>query len=324
MTLPAVVERRRRTASLVLRPVDALREALKRPPHERGPLGQVRLRLAGRVEGGQVRPLPRGSVRTVRNLSGDTVFVDLGLPAGTYRLEVERDARDPRNAFYEELDPLQRDLRWDPDTPSPGLPDGRPHVSKLVPVLLRPSPAYPFPQGSTLVRGTLLWYDGAPLAGAVVGEPAALVRESRADPHGGFVLAFPAASATGPAALQLDTGGADAAGKPSGAAYLAGWPSVWAAQWRRGAAVAMRQAALTGRVLGPGGRPLPGAAVTLVGRPGAVVADGDGRWQYRFPPATAAGTVDLVVQHPGHAAVRLASVPFAADATSQAPVVRMR
>lgn len=323
MTALAVLGRRRHVASVVLRPVDALREALRRPPHERGPLGRVRLRLAGRVRNGVVEPLAPGMVHVVRNLQGDTVLVDLRLPAGTYRIELERDPRERRDGFYEDLDPAQRDLVWDPDAPAPGLPDGTPHVTRLVQLRLRPSALYPFSLGSTLVRGSLLWYDGDALAGAVAREPAALVPESRVDARGSWVLALAPPSPVGNAVVQLDRTGVDAAAKTSGASYLAAWPATWTAPWRRGSATAVRQASLGGTVLGPDGWPVAGAAVTLLGRPGTLSTGADGRWRYHFPPAVPAGAVDVVVQHPDHAAVQLSNVPYAADATSQAPVVRL-
>jgi len=323
VTALGVLGRRRHVASMVLRPVDALREALRRPPHEREPLGRVRLRVAGRVEGGVLLPLPPGTVRTVRNVRGDTVLVDLRLPAGSYRVELERDPLDRRDGFYEDLDPAQRDLVWDPDALPPGLPDGTPHVTRLVPLRLRPSAQYPFSLGSTLVRGSLLWYDGGALEGAVVAEPAALVTPSRVDARGSWVLAFPAPTPTGDAVLQLDRSGVDPAARISGAVYLAAWPATWTVPWRRGSATAARQASLGGAVLGPDGWPLAGATVTLLGRPGTLVTGADGRWRYHFPPAVPAGTVDVVVQHPDHPTVQLSNVPYAADATSQAPVVRL-
>jgi hypothetical protein len=313
---------RRHTASVVLRPVDALREALRRPPHERGPLGRVRVRVAGRVQGGQVQPLPPGAVRTVRNLSGDTVLMDLSLPAGTYRLELERDPLERRDGYYEDLDPQQRDLQWDPDAPPPGLPDGTPHVTTLIELKLRPSPLYPFSASTTLVRGTLLWYDGSALQGAVVREPAALLPESRVDARGGFVLPFPF-SAQSPAVLEIIRDDVDAQGKPDGDEYLDDWPDEWQTPLRRGNPVSVRQPALQGTVLDPRGRLLPGARVTVQGRPGTVQTGGDGRWRYHFPPTTPAGAVDVRVEHPDYDAVDLHNVPFAADATSQAPVVRL-
>jgi hypothetical protein len=320
---PAVLERRRRVASLVLRPVDALREAIKRPPEERGPIGRVRFRLAGRVDGGQIRPLPPGTKKPIYNLSGDTAFVDLGLPAGTWRVELERDARDRVSEWYEELDAAQRDLQWDPDAPPPGLPDGTPHPARLVLLRLRPSSRYPFPPALPLVRGTLLWYDGAPLAGAAVRENGALVRDARVDEGGSWALAFPADQPDGNASVRLRLGAVDEDAKPDGAAYLAAWPAQWPVQWRRGSTVTLRQPALEGRVLGPGDRPLGGAAVTLAGEPGALRTDADGRWRYHFPPATPAGTADVKVRHPAHGQATLNDVPFAAATTTRAPVIRL-
>lgn len=320
---PAVVERRRRVASLVLRPVDALREAMVRPPDERGPLGRVRFCLVGRVDGTEVRPLPPGIKKPVFNLSGDTAFVDLRLPAGTWRLGMERDPRDRVADWYEELDAAQRDLVWDPDAPPPGLPDGTPHPARLVELRLRPSPRYPFPPALPLVRGTLRWYDGDPLAGAVMREDSALVPVSQVDAGGSWVLAFSAGRPDGNASVRIRLGGVDEDAKADGAAYLAGWPARWDVQWRRGATVTLRQPALEGTVLGPGGRPLGGASVTLAGFHGALRTDRDGRWRYHFPPATPAGTADVKVRHPAHGQVTLHDVPFAAAATTRAPAIRL-
>ena len=50
-------------ASLVLRPVDVLREHLKRPPWERGPVRPVPLVVMGRVTVGGIDPLPAGTLR---------------------------------------------------------------------------------------------------------------------------------------------------------------------------------------------------------------------------------------------------------------------
>lgn len=318
-----MLERRRRVASLVLRPVDALRETMNRPPDERGPLGPVRLRIEGRVDGSDIRALPPKTSPPVRNLSGDTVFVDLRLPAATYRLALERDPRDRLGDRYEELDAAQRDVAWDPDTPPPGLPDGTPHPARLLMLRLRPSASYPFPPGLPLVRGTLRWFDGDALAGAVVREPGALVPESRVDAGGSWALAFPGAKPNGPANLELLVDDVDANAKPSGGAYLAVWPKLWPTQWKRAATVTQRQPSLEGLVLGPDDRPVEGANVTLVGFYGNLATARDGRWRYYFPPATAAGTADVVVQRLGHPDVTLFNVPFAAAAASQAPVARL-
>lgn len=324
------MERRRRVATLVLRPVDAFREALQRPVFERGPVQPVRFRILGEVVGGALSPMAGGPPAPVRNVSGDTVFRDLALPAGTYRIGLARDPRRRADAYYEEVDPAERDLAWDPAAPGAGLPGLPTHPSRLEPLRLYPTASYPFPTATTLVRGSLHWYDGTALAGAVVREPAAIVSRSRVHAGGelgltggDFVLAFRATAATGNANLQLDLAAVDPAARPDGAAYLGGWPGQWPAQWERGTTRTVRQGALAGTVLRDDGRVLPGATVRLAGRPGPLRTSAEGRWSYHFPPLTAAGTVNITVQHPDYPDATVNNVAFPADATAAAPTVVM-
>jgi hypothetical protein len=321
MTLAPVIERVQRTATLVIRPVDALKEALARPTAERGPVRPVQFGLVGRVTGAGVEPLPR-LPRPVQNLSGDTVFRDLELDPGTYRLELVG-RPDPRRGDlpYEKLAAPQRDLLWGPAVPAPGLPGLPNHPTRLVELRLFPTSAYRFPPGSTLVRGTLLWYDGSTLAGAVVAAAGAILPQGRLGPRGDFVVAIAAGAAAGTIDLALDLTGVDAAARPDGAAYLASVPALWPAPWQRAGSSSVRQGALTGRVTRADGRAVAGASVTLGGHPGAVQTDAGGRWTYCFPPAAAAGTATITVQHPGFADVVLPNIPYPADATSAAPVV---
>lgn len=322
------VRRLRRVATLVIRPIDALREALQRPPFERGPVHPVRFGVTGRVVGGQLEPLPERRLRAlagpVRNLSGDTVFRDLGLPAGTYRIGLERDPLVRSDAWYEELDPAERDLVWDPAAPGAGLAGAPHHPSRLEIVRLRPAAGYPFPAGSTLVRGSLLWYDGTGLQGVVVRDPASLTGRNRPGPSGDFVLAYRFQAASGSTTLTLDRAGVDPAARPEGAAYLNGWPAQWTAPWARGETRSLRQGALAGVVLRPDGLSLEGATVRLAGRPGPVRTNENGYWRYHFPPGTPAGVVDLTVSHPDHPDATRTNVPFPADATASAPTITVQ
>jgi hypothetical protein len=318
-----VIERRRRVATVVLRPVDGLSATLGRPAFERGPVRPVRFGIAGRWVGGVVQPLAGGPPKPVFNMSGDTVFRDLDLPAGTYRIELVRDPLRREDTVYEDLDAAQHDLVWDPAAPGGGLPGFPNHPSRFVPIRLYPSASYPFPTGSTLVRGSLFWYDGTALEGAVVRDPAALLPRSYVGPLGDFVLTFRATAANGPANLQLDTTAVDPAGRPDGPAYLAAWPAAWPTQWQRGTTRSVRQGGLAGMVRRSDGRPLRDATVRFAGRPGFVRTNDLGRWIYYFPPVTAAGNVNITVQHPDFANVVLANVAFPADATAAAPTVTM-
>jgi hypothetical protein len=318
-----VIERRRRVATLVFRPVDGLSATLGRPPFERGPVRPVRFGIAGRWAGGVVQPIAGGSPKPVFNLSGDTVYRDFALPAATYRIDIVRDPARAEDAVYEDLDPAQRDLVWDPAAPGSGLPGYPNHPSRFVPVRLFPSDSYPFPTGSTLVRGSLLWYDGTALAGAVVRDPTALLPRSYAGPRGNFVLTYRATAANGPANLELDSTDVVASSRPDGAAYLASLPAVWPTQWERGTTRSVRLGRLDGIVRRSDGRPLKDATLRLAGRPGFVRTNNLGRWMYYFPPLTAAGIVDITVQHPDFANMVLANVAFPADASATAPTAIM-
>jgi hypothetical protein len=311
-------------ATVVLRPIDALKERLQRPESDRGPIRPTRFRLAGKVVGGVVQPLARGRRKPVVNLSGDTVLRDFDLPAATYRIEIDRPGI-ATDGIYEEIDPAERDLAWDPAAPQSGLPPTFPaHPSRFVPIRLFPGPAYAFPVETTLVRGSLLWYDGSPLDGAVARLATALLTRSRVAANGDFVLALAPTAASGTVNVQLDLAGVDPATRFQGAAYLGAFPAAWQAAWERGTSRAVRQGALTGQVRLTDGRPLAGATVQLAGRPGRVQTDRNGRWSYHFPPSAGAGVVDVSALHPGHPIPPpLPNVPFPADATATAPIIVM-
>jgi hypothetical protein len=318
-----VADRIRHVATIVLRPLDAFREALARPVNERGPVRPVHLRLSGRVVGAAVQPLNEPGPKPIENLSGDTIYRDFPLGAATYRIELVRDPRRPGDFVYEDIDPAQRDLIWDPAAPGAGLPGLPTHPSRFVVIRLFPAAGYPFPTGSTLLRGGLLWYDGTALEGAVIetAPGVAVLSRSRLGSRGDFVLAVRATAATGTANLQLNLTGVDGASRPAGAAYLASLPAVWAAPWERANMRSVRQAALTGTVQRSDGRLLPNATVTVAGRPGFVKTNDAGRWSYHFPPLTASGTVNITVQHPDYAPVTLNNVAFTADRSAAAPTV---
>jgi hypothetical protein len=73
---------------------------------------------------------------------------------------------------------------------SPFRYDGAAGSSLLVKRVLKPSPAYPFPPGATLVRGVVKDKDGAPVRGARVSVDAQAVVETATDAKGEFVLFF--------------------------------------------------------------------------------------------------------------------------------------
>jgi hypothetical protein len=320
-----VIERRRTVATVVFRPIDALRVALGRPFSERGPVRPVRFRIAGRVNGVVVEPIGEWTPESkpyVMNASGDTVYRDFALPPGTYRIEIVRDPHQDSEGIYADLLPgLERDLNWDPAAPLTGLPNLPSHPTRLEERRLRPGPRYPFPPGSTLVRGQLLWYDGTGMTGAVARAPAAVVPETPVGSRGEFVLIVAPAAPAGNLNVALDLGAVDPAAKPGGGMYVATWPSNWSIGWTRGRSSGARQGALTGTVRRADGRALQGARITLGGEPGELLTDAEGRWSYHFPPLRPAGTVNVTVQHPDFASKTVPNVAFPAEATRTLPPI---
>jgi hypothetical protein len=120
------------------------------------PMGPVRVSL---LPGGQ---------GPIYNLSGAPCFLDL--PAGTYQLVVEGE-------------------HYFPESQSVTLPLGDP-LHPLLEVQLMPLPSYPFPPGTTVVRGMVHEDPDTPVAGAGVEVPGEGVR-TRTTNRGEFALAWP-------------------------------------------------------------------------------------------------------------------------------------
>lgn len=125
------------------------------------PMGSVRVSL---LPGGQ---------GPIYNLSGVPCFLDL--EAGTYQLVVEGE-----NYF--------------PECLSVTLPLRNPR-QPLLPVQLTPLPSYPFPPGTTLIRGIVQENADTPVAGAGVEVPGEGVR-TQTTSRGEFAMAWPPLSSS--------------------------------------------------------------------------------------------------------------------------------
>ncbi len=338
MTAPIEVVRRR--VSLVVRAVDAFRQARGRRPDQFRAMGALRFCIAQQRVDGAWQRLARPR-RDVLNLSGDSVFLDLDLPAGRYRLAphpcearwtgpgIPR-AHRPASEVYEELTPGDLEIDWDPNDATERLEfDGRPHPARLFPVLRRPGVAYPFPSRTTLIRVTLAWFDGLGMPGARVRHEATGV-SARTNRSGEAVLAFTDASAVGAQIeLELDFTGVETDGRADRQAYLDDWPTAWAdVEVARGASVSVSQGRIWGRVLRANGGPAAGARVTVEsgGRdlPSPVMVDASsGRWEYAFVPPTEA-RVSLRVEHPEFAPHAVEGIEPRGGAQVEVPVVRLR
>lgn len=320
-----VISSRHRSVSLVLRPIDEYRRASKRPAGETGPLYPMECELLGRVVAGVLQPFPSDDLgpvygvtrpTAIKNRSGDSVFTDLDLVVGTYRIRLQRDRKRGRDAMYENIDPSDEDIAWDP-----AVAQGSPPYN-LVEIPLYPSAAYPFPPDSTLVRGSLVWYDGTPLTGAEVRDATALVSRSRIGETASFVLSYRATKSHDNVTVTVDVSGVSVAGKPQGQAYLNSLPSTVVVTWIRGTTVSVNHAALMGAVQSPTGPPVPQATVTVTGHPGSVHSNTDGRWQYHFPPDTPDGVVNLTIQHPSFTTLNLTGVTIKRATTMNAPTAQ--
>lgn len=326
------LEWRRQMASLVLRPFDMLRHATGRPPYEQRPVYSVHLLMSGVVTDDEWAPFGHDPPVAVRNLSGDTVFRDLDLPSGRYRIAIDSDTGQRGDWFYESLDPDDRDIDWERTGAFRMEVEGRPHPSKLHRVPLYPTGPYPFPPESTLLRGSLLWYDGSALEGAIVrdaapdGERTTLIGRSRVGPRGNFVLVRHNDPQPNAIEVVLDLDSVDPSAKEDGIDYISRFPaSIPGVQWRRGGTVSVAHAALRGIVRRSDGRPAHRATVSVAGWPGAVGADERGRWQYHFPPKAQAlqDTVDITFRAEDHLDRTLNDVPVVTDATTQVVTVRL-
>lgn len=118
------------------------------------PLGPVEVSLRG------------GTGRAIKNPSSYYLFLDL--PDDEYTIYVT-------SAYYFEEEVEVHTAGRDPGEP--------------VIVRLKPTPAYPFPPGSTLIRGLVTDANGSPVSGASV-EARGLASATRTTSDGEFVLHF--------------------------------------------------------------------------------------------------------------------------------------
>lgn len=183
----------------------------------------------------------------------------LRIPAGKYTLLVASD-------YYQ---PASLDLDWPPDPSAPPS------------ILLRPGPAYPFPDVTmasnqlTLLSGNLCHAgaDRQPIANAVVTitDPANAwpFGSCITDDRGGWMLAIPLGSASPAfnATLHFVL--------PDNSSF-----DVPAVPVQTGAANSLPQTALRGLILTTTGAPIPGAAVTVAGIAGTSTSRRDGAWSF--------------------------------------------
>ena len=205
------METRRTTLTLAVRLVDGFTRERPTPEYGRPSAGDEKgLRPAERsAAGGRY---PRVSLRignrvvpAVRNPSGFDLFLDVAIPDdATPTLAVEGGRRYLDRTLPvapESLSPLRPTADGSrPDEDGPGSPNDlletvrrwRDDSPTYQTVRLRPSPAYRFPPGATLLRGRVRGPDGEPLGGVTltVDGAAETAGDTETTPDGEFVVYF--------------------------------------------------------------------------------------------------------------------------------------
>jgi hypothetical protein len=217
----------RQAASLIFSPVDAFAlEGGLRGPRPR-PIGPLKYVLMRRTDGGDPKNLFRPlEVYVVHNNSGFDLFFDVArlatnlddppalepyqpgrgrlrkfpIAAGKYELRII-------SLFYAPftVEVTYPDPRLNPDPRSVPPPTPSPDIDPFL-LLLRPGPLYPFPPGTTTLRGVVQDTSGAGVAGAVVKATGLNNQSYQTDASGQWVLVFPDPPAiTKPPPTKVDT-----------------------------------------------------------------------------------------------------------------------
>lgn len=306
-----VFERRTLSAVLILSLEDAFAREWLGPASQPRPYEPLRFWLVGRELGGVAETFDPVPLEVTRNASGYHLFFGraqatggagqrprpggyspgrlLDLPPGVYTLRIT-------SPYYQTLED-----RYELPMPNPNLPDTLENYSNV----LQPGYAYPFPNplslgqvadvdcdgerfparsGPTLLRGVVLDTNGAGMAGArvrVPGRPGVYLT----DATGQWVLWFRESQPTAPVTVRIEP---------------AGRPPVEVADvcLARGYETVLHNTALRGWVR-QAGRELPGAVVTVTGKPGQALSGPDGAWRYVFPFSQGAGNVEVRAALPG-------------------------
>jgi hypothetical protein len=280
-----VLEYRRIAADFVLDLVDGFalqRGLLGEVPR---PFGWVRVLLLSLTPNGEARQVfqPPLELDLVRNTSGHYLFFGrvfrpgyparrLPLPAGTYELQI-------KSQFYQPFD-LSADLPT--ALQSPNLPQ----------VELAPNDNYPFLDGTTLLRGSVVRTDGTGVAGATVSLSVAGSGDYQTDGSGQWTLAVPVTlpdppPKTPPTVLLTVTyktsGGPDQLAKNVAAVY--------------GKQTSLAATALRGQVLSDGVG-VAGASVAVSSFATTVPTQVDGSWAYFFGIDQPDAVVDVTITLP--------------------------
>jgi hypothetical protein len=337
------------TRHLALSVIDDLRRALRLAGEFPPPLGEVQCRI---VE--QTAPAPRKFdppliLWTFRNHSGFLVL------DGTYAHESASERRFPladgkyvvavRGEYYQEG---RFDLAWPPGGNQTRVPVDAAGDPLNVPLF--PGAAYPLPDvttarlqlGPTILRGSLYTSRGDPIRDVlveVVNLP--FLNPPELPPLGAWPFLQTRTNDRGDWALVLpgrryidNIAEIPAAGSPPitkqftfNIHYVAGAPpTVVPRTFALGREHSLRNTALRGQVMGPGGRPISGAQITTSVSPATSVSRNNGVWFLYFDfDEFAPGTVTAVTvtaTTPDGSTASDSSARIKADATVVVPTFR--
>ncbi len=175
---------------------------------------------------------------------------------------------------------------------------------------LEPGYAYPFPDGTTLLRGQAVATDGSGISGVAVSvQGQANGPTYLTDATGVWALDFPATTASGPVTVVLQP--------PTGAS------STVAANLVAGAEVVLLATALRGLAFEFDGRPATGATVSVSGQAATVAVGPDGSWTYLLPASPPPpATVTLTATAADGRVVTVPNIPITASATKTLASIR--
>lgn len=293
---------RRFSAPVIVDLVDdfALRRGLQ-GEHPR-PIGGLSYTIPARVVAGArtaidppIRPV------VIANASGYSLFFGATRPTlshrgrllpGSYILRVE-------SPYYQAAEiPLTI-----PDLPGPTT---APAMTSL-----EPGYAYPFPDGTTLLRGQTAAVDGSGISGVAVSiQGLANGPTYLTDATGVWALDFPSTTASGPVTVVLKP--------PAGAA------TTLSASLVAGAEVVLSATALSGMAFEYDGRPATGATIAVSGRAATVAVGPVGSWTYVLPapPPPLPAAVTVTATTADGRTVTIPNVPITASATKTLASIR--
>jgi len=342
--MSAVFEQSTHTAHFAVSVIDVLARALRVGGEFPAPIGDLRFEIVAATAPGQQTFAPPRVLWTFRNRSGyvvlDGTYVDVSdssrrwpLGPGTYSVRVVGPCY--QNAIFT--------LQWPPAEGVRRLPLPQSNIPDSLELL--PGPAYPLPDvtldrlqlGPTILRGTAFAPDSLPLDGAVAEVVLPILQPSNLPPLGNWPFLKATSSAQGDWAIVLP-----------GRRYIDAMPEVppnpgpirkqisLSVRDPAGAVAtviedvllgsehSVRNTALRGQVLGPGGRPIAGAKITTTASSATSLTRSDGVWFLYFglDHQTTVPNVSVMATIPGGASATDSTATLQPRATVFVPTFR--